>query len=983
MMARLSKKEVGMAGETSLVLIIGLPFTGSLIAALLPANARNAEAWLAGAVALCGLALATACYPTIASGGPIRVDAEWLPTLGLNFTLRMDGFAWLFAVLISAIGFLVVLYARYYMSAEDPIPRFYSFFLAFMGAMLGIVLSGNLILLIVFWELTSIFSFLLIGYWHHNATARDGARMALTITGIGGLSLLAGFLLIGHIVGSYDLERVLASGDLIRSHDLYVPALVLVLIGTLTKSAQFPFHFWLPNAMAAPTPVSAYLHSATMVKAGVFLMARLWPVLAGTYEWFWIVGFAGMMSLVLGAYFAIFQRDIKGLLAYSTISHLGLITLLLSLGSPLGAVAAIFHMINHATFKASLFMAAGIIDHESGTRNMQRLSGLFRFMPYTATLAMVASAAMAGVPLLNGFLSKEMFFAEALETHAVSILDTIAPYAAVLASAFAVTYSVRFIHGVFFGPTPTELASEPHEPPFWMRLPIQLLVLACLVVGTVPALTIGPFLHTAVASVLGPATPAYSLDVWHGFTTPLLMSLLALVGGGLLYLSLKDYLARCEDGPPFFRRIKGQRIFERVMVTVSWRVARFLESQLGTRRLQPQLKLLVTVAFLAALWPLYGRGFDPGQLSWAGADPAFAGLWAIGIVCALGAAYQAKFHRLMALILLSGAGLVTCVTFIWLSAPDLAVTQLLVEIVTTVLILLGLRWLPKRSQEDTPGATVLAARLRRYRDLVLAIAAGAGMTVIAYAVMTRTAPATIADYFLQRAYSEGGGRNVVNVILVDFRGFDTFGEITVLAIVALTVFSLLRRFRPAPDNAGSPEQQRIQNASDEARPDRKPGDTVSDYLLIPAFIMQWLFPFIIMLAAYLFVRGHDLPGGGFAAGVALAIAFVLQYLAAGTRWVEDRLRVLPVNWIGFGLILAALVGMGSWAFGYPFLTSYSHYVDLPLVGSIPAATAALFDLGVFSLVLGATVLMLIALAHQSIRKPRASRAAKAVGGGRI
>ncbi|WP_269933022.1 monovalent cation/H+ antiporter subunit A [Aminobacter sp. HY435] len=964
---------------TSLIWMIVLPFVGSAIAAVLPSNARNAEAWLAGFVTLAVLVMASASYPAVAAGGAIRNTIEWVPSLGLNLSLRMDGFAWLFAMMISGIGFLVVLYARYYMSPDDPVPRFFSFFLAFMGAMLGIVLSGNLILLVVFWELTSVFSFLLIGYWHHNANARDGARMALTITGIGGLGLLAGVLLLGHIAGSYDLDRVLASGELIRSHDLYLPALLLILLGTLTKSAQFPFHFWLPNAMAAPTPVSAYLHSATMVKAGVFLMARLWPVLAGSTEWFWILGFCGMMSLALGAYFAIFQQDIKGLLAYSTISHLGLITLLLSLGSPLGAVAAIFHMVNHATFKASLFMAAGIIDHETGTRDIRRLSGLFKFMPITATLAMVASAAMAGVPLLNGFLSKEMFFAEAIETHAISVLDTAAPYVAVLASAFAVTYSIRFIHGVFFGPAPTDLPRVPHEPPFLMRFPIMLLVLACILVGTIPGITIGPFLHTAVSSVLGAETPQYSLSVWHGFNVPLLMSTVALVAGVILYLCLKNYLANCEEGPPIFRRLKGQRIFERAMVTVSWRWARFVEFRLGPRRLQPQLRLLVFVAFAAASWPLYSLGFEPGRFTFLGADPAFAGVWVLGMLCAIGAAYQAKFHRLAALILLSGAGLVTCITFVWLSAPDLAVTQLLVEIVTTVLILLGLRWLPKRVEDaDALAAASRGARLRRVRDLALAVAVGFGMTAIAYAVMTRTPPATIADYFLEKAYSEGGGRNVVNVILVDFRGFDTFGEITVLAIVALTVFALLRRFRPASDSVDSPEQQRNQTAFDEAQPDREAGDTASDWLMIPAVIMQWLFPVIIVFAAYLFLRGHDLPGGGFAAGIAMAAAFILQYMAAGTRWVEDRLKVLPVRWIGAGLLMAAITGAGSWLFGYPFLTSHSRYVDLPLIGEVPLASALFFDLGVFSLVVGATVLMLIALAHQSIRRHRVRTASAAV-----
>jgi multicomponent K+:H+ antiporter subunit A len=704
-----------------------------------------------------------------------------------------------------------------------------------------------------------------------------------------------------------------------------------------------------------------------MVKAGVFLLARLWPVLAGTPEWFWIVGLAGMATLVLGAYFAIFQQDLKGLLAYSTISHLGLITMLLSLGSPLGAVAAIFHMVNHATFKASLFMAAGIIDHETGTRDLRRLSGLFRFMPITATLAMVAAAAMAGVPLLNGFLSKEMFFAQALETHELSTLDTAAPYAAVLGSAFAVTYSIRFIHSVFFGPPPEGLPRTPHEPPFWMRFPILLLVLACLVVGMVPGLTIGPFLRTAVAAVLGPATPAYSLAVWHGFTIPLAMSALALAGGTVLFLGLRTYLAHSPEGPPVFRLLSGQRLFERVLVTVSWRWARFVEAMLGTRRLQPQLRLVVLVAFLAAAWPLFRRGFDPGHLTFAGADPVLALLWAIGASCAVAAAVQAKFHRLAALIFLGGAGLVTCMTFVWLSAPDLAVTQLLVEIVTTVLILLGLRWLPKRFRTAETEIATTEARLRRGGDLVTALLAGLGVALIAYAVMTRPGPRAIANYFLRHASAEGGGHNVVNVILVDFRGFDTLGEITVLGIVAVTVFALLRRFRPAPDSIELPEQQRIQNANDEARPGRTPGDTASDYLLVPAVMMQWLFPVIIVFAVYLFLRGHDLPGGGFAAAIAMATAFILQYMAAGTRWVEGHLRILPVRWIGFGLLLAVATGAGAWVFGYPFLTSHAAHLDLPLMGAVPLPSASLFDLGVFALVVGATVLILVALAHQSIR----------------
>ncbi|MGH9694410.1 MAG: proton-conducting transporter membrane subunit, partial [Bryobacteraceae bacterium] len=503
--------------------------------------------------------------------------------------------------------------------------------------------------LVFFWELTSLFSFLLISYWHHNANAREGARMALIVTSAGGLCLFAGVLLIGHIVGSYDLEQVLMSGNAIRAHALYVPALILILLGALTKSAQFPFHFWLPRAMAAPTPVSAYLHSATMVKAGVFLLVRLWPVMGGTNEWLWLVGSVGLITFVLGAFLAVFQQDLKGLLAYSTISHLGLITLLTGLDTPLGQIAAIFHIMNHATFKASLFMAAGIIDHETGTRDIRRLSGLWAFMPITATLAMVAAAAMAGVPLLNGFLSKEMFFAETIEIHDNSLVDQALPYIVTLASMFTVAYSLRFIRDVFFGPAPTELARTPHEPPFLMRFPAELLVLACLVVGVAPAFTVAPILDTAARAVLGSAMPEYSLRLWHGFTPALLMSFVAMAGGLAVYVMLRPYLLT-REGPPLLRRINGKRIFDWVLVTLSWRLARWLEGNLGTRHLQPQLRLLAGAAFVAALMPLYARGLVIGKAPQGHLDLGFGLLWTVGIACALGAAYQAKFHRFAALI---------------------------------------------------------------------------------------------------------------------------------------------------------------------------------------------------------------------------------------------------------------------------------------------------------------------------------------------
>jgi len=943
-----------MSHQNLAILLLALPYVGSVVAMLLPPNARHAEVWLAGGIALIALIVAAAGYDVVAQGGVTRVAFAWLP--GVDFTLRIDGFAWMFSLVVTGIGLLVIIYARYYMSPRDPAPRFFSFLLAFMGSMLGVMVSGNLIQIVFFWELTSLFSFLLIGYWHHSEAARNGARMALVLTSAGGLCLLAGVLVVGHIVGSYDLDRVLASGAAIRSHALYVPALALIAIGAFTKSAQFPFHFWLPNAMSAPTPVSAYLHSAAMVELGVFLLARLWPVLSGTDEWIWVIGTTGLVTFVFGAFAAIFQNDIKGLLAYSTISHLGLITLLLGIGSPLGAVAGIFHMMNHATFKASLFMAAGVIDHEAGTRDIRRLSGLVRFMPITATLAMVAAAAMAGVPLLNGFLSKEMFFAESLQVEGPApLIDRALPYLATVAGAFSVAYSLRFIHGVFFGPEPVGLPRTPQEAPRSMRLPIEVLVLACVVVGVFPAVTIGPLLAVAVHAVLGSETPEYSLRLWHGFGLPLLMSVVALGGGAVLYYKLRGYLARGTDVTPWLPPIDSRRIFDHLLVTVSWRWSRVLEARFGTRRLQSQLRWIVVLAIGAAAWPAYQRG--PGLLAATSRlDPALALAWAVGAACAVAAAWQAKYHRLAALILASGAGLVTCITFVWFSAPDLALTQLLVEIVTAVLLLLGLRWLPKRVPVRWTLAGARAALPRRMLDLALALAAGGGLATIAYAVMTRPIPETISSFFVTRASSEGGGTNVVNVILVDFRGFDTLGEITVLAAVAIAVYALLRRFRPAPESMEPLPQQRRQGA-------RTP---VND-LLVPGVIMRAMFAAIVVLAMYLLLRGHDLPGGGFVAGITFAVAIILQYMAGGTRWVEDRLRIRPVLLMGIGLALAAATGAGAWVFAHPFLTSHVAHVDVPLVGQVALPSAILFDLGIFLLVIGATTLILIALAHQSLR----------------
>jgi len=965
----------------SLIVLLLLPFIGSCLAALLPHNARNTESLLAGLVALVGTVQVALLYPQVAYGGVIREEFMWLPSLGLNFVLRMDGFAWLFSMLVLGIGTLVSLYARYYMSPDDPVPRFFAFFLAFMGAMLGLVISGNLIQIVFFWELTSLFSFLLIGYWHHRADARRGAYMALMVTGAGGLCLLAGVMLLGHIVGSYDLDLVLAAGDQIRAHALYPVMLALVLIGALSKSAQFPFHFWLPHAMAAPTPVSAYLHSATMVKAGVFLLARLWPSLSGSEEWFWIVGGAGALTLLLGAYCAMFQNDLKGLLAYSTISHLGLITLLLGLNSPLAAVAAVFHILNHATFKASLFMAAGIIDHESGTRDIRKLSGLVRLIPFTATLAMVASASMAGVPLLNGFLSKEMFFAETVFISATKWVEIALPVIATIAGTFSVAYALRFTVDVFFGPPPTNLPHTPHEPPRWMRAPVELLVFTCLLVGIFPAQMVGSILAAAALPVVGGVLPEYSLAIWHGWNAPMIMSLVAMSGGVVLYLMLRKQLKRGRfKYPPVISYFNGKRGFERSLV-VMMRGVRRIEKRISTKRLQPQLFLLVLVAVIGGLIPMLNSGLSWGDRPKIPGSVVFVTLWVLAIACALGAAWQAKYHRLAALTMVSVCGLMTCITFVWFSAPDLALTQLVVEVVTTVLILLGLRWLPRRIEEVSPlPNTLRRARVRRVRDFLLSTVVGGGMALLSYAMLTRQTPNDISSFYLSRALPEGGGSNVVNVMLVDFRGFDTLGEITVLGAVALTVYALLRRFRPSKESMELPPQQRQlapDVATDLVNP-RQASDTALGFMMVPAVLVRLLLPIALVVSFYLFMRGHNQPGGGFVAGLVMSVAFILQYMVAGTQWVEAQMSLRPMRWMGFGLFSATLTGLGALCFGYPFLTTHTLHLSVPVLGDIHIASALFFDVGVYAMVVGSTLLMLTALGHQSVRAHKPSNQPKAV-----
>ena len=926
----------------TIFLAVLLPFAGAALVALAARSGRSPAAWTAGAVTAASLALLAPLFPLAGAGETLIQQHDWVPSLGLDLAFRLDGLAMLFAGLILGIGLLIVLYARYYLSERDSMGRFYAYLMLFMGSMLGIVLSENLIQLLVFWELTSLSSFLLISYWQHREEARQGARMALAVTGMGGFALLGGFLLLGNIVGSYNLSDVFASADHIRAHPLYVPMLLLILLGVFTKSAQFPFHFWLPHAMAAPTPVSAYLHSATMVKAGVFLLARLYPALSGTPEWFWLVSGAGLATLLIGAYTALFKHDLKGLLAYSTISHLGLITLLFGLSTPLAAVAGVFHVINHATFKASLFMAAGIIDHEAGTRDMRRLHGLWKFMPYTATLAMVAAAAMAGVPLLNGFLSKEMFFAEAAHI-AEGQGGWLLPALVTLAGALAVAYSIRFIHDVFFNGEPVDLPRTPHEPPRWMKAPVEVLVVLCVAVGVAPGLTVAPLLAAAAGATLQAPLPDYHLALWHGLNPALAMSAIALAAGVAIYAMRRPLFALQERT---FEHLDARRLYNALIRTL-YALSRALTRLLDTGSLQRQVFFLLIAALALGFTPWFDgptplSGTQPGLPL----DPVSLLAGATLILASLATVWLHR-QRFVALITLGVVGLIVSLAFVKFSAPDLALTQLSVEIVTIVLLLLALYFLPQKpAREHDLG--------RIWRDGVVALVAGAGTGLLAWAVLTRPYD-TIAGYFLDNSVSGGGGTNVVNVILVDFRGYDTLGEITVLALAGLGIYALLENLRlDAPDR----------DAAGRAwNPDAHP--------VIMATLTQLLLPLALLVAAFILLRGHNLPGGGFIAGLVTAVALIMQYLAHGGAHMRARLSGATQPVIAAGLALAVFTGLASWGFEHPFLTSTFGHLHWPVVGDFELASAMVFDLGVFLVVVGATLLILVnlgALHDSRIRK---------------
>lgn len=936
-----------------LPIIILLPLVlGTTLVSWLKQFSRGVTALGAIGVSLSSFLLLLSQAPAIFDGAVIIQTWSWLPQLGIDFSFRLDSLALLFALLISGIGTLIYIYAYYYLNPKNSLSKLYFLLMLFMAAMLGISLSNNLLILLVFWELTSISSFLLVGYWSNYEAAQRGSRMALTITGMGGLAMLGGFILLGQITGTYQIDQILTMTEQIQSHALFVPTLLLILLGAFTKSAQFPFHFWLPNAMAAPTPVSAYLHSATMVKAGLFLVARLLPIFAGAALFHNIVTFVGLFTLCMAAFFAIFKEDLKGLLAYSTISHLGLIMCLLGIGSPLAVAAAIFHIINHATFKAALFMIAGIIDHESGTRDLRKLSGLWQLLPFTATLTMITAASMAGVPLTNGFLSKEMFFTELVANLSGPVLVGSA-IVATLAGIFAVTYSIRLVHGVFFdGPLGKQVPNKnAHEPPFGMRAPATLLAFLCILVGLLPALLVEKIVNsTTQATTQNFAFEGTHLALWHGFNLPLLMSVIALAGGAVFYFSLaKGGALREIDLDPKLGRLQGRILFDLFLKNLLLNSRRFRRAT-ETGKLQSYLLWIVIFTIGLVGFPLLSNGIGSGTRELTHAPALAIVLWML-LFSACWMLLWFHHERIKAVLISGAVGLVVTMVFIGFSAPDLALTQITVDVVTTVLLLMSLSLLPQLTPYESSPT-------RRWRDAIIAIGGGLGIAAIAWLIMTRDHN-SISWFFLQQSIPLGGGTNVVNVILVDFRGFDTFGEITVLGIAAIGVLSLMDGMRAH-------------------------GTTMTQgltYRFNPSPLMlritaSWILPVALVVSLYIFMRGHNLPGGGFIAGLVTSLALIIQYIAVGQDKTEQLLGAksgrLYEIWIGVGLTIAGLTGVAAWFWSRPFLTSAHIYVSPPVIGEMHLASAALFDVGVYVTVVGATMLMISVLGdsrHSSMTGP--------------
>ena len=759
---------------------------GFVLAVLAPAVARQVPRYSGAILALlpAGLFVWFLRNAEAALGPGLIEQWPWSPLPGVALTFRLDGLSLLMALIISGVGALILVYAGGYMQGAASAGRLYALLLAFMASMLGLVLSDNLIALFVFWELTSVTSFLLIGWHFHEERSRAAALQALIVTAGGGLALLAGFVLIGLVGGSWEISALTAQASTLQGSELYLPILLLLWLGAASKSAQFPFHFWLPGAMAAPTPVSAYLHSATMVKAGVYLLARLSPALAGTNEWSLIFMVTGLVTLLLGGYLSLKQDDMKRMLAYSTVSSLGLLVTLLGLGTKLAIEAATLYLLAHALYKGALFMVAGAIDHATGTRDLRRLRGLAGAMPTSALAATLAALSMAGLPFLVGFAAKEIIYEASLLSGAGAWLLTLL----LLAGNVAFVYVAQQMLLRPFRGEPLRYEHF-HAPGVGLWAGPLLLAGLGLALGLLPDVTAE--LASGAATAIYGAPVALHLFLLPGsINTMLLLSALTLVAGILLYrrrVTLEPWLAWLDAGP----RLGPERGFRRMLEALPRQAERITAWQQNGRLRSYVLTIVIAWLLLLALtWAVRGGLALPSDLMARLADMRFHEIILVLVILA-GLASAMRASSLLVLIISLGVvGFGTAIVFILFGAPDLAMTQFAIETLGVILFVLVLYRLP--------GMALLSSRRVLLRDGVVAGLAGAAMTLMILVITDAPLLSPLKAWFASVSEPLGHGHNVVNVILVDFRGFDTLGEITVLGIAAIGIFALLK-LRPGRD----------------------------------------------------------------------------------------------------------------------------------------------------------------------------------------
>ncbi len=740
--------------------------------------------------------------PAVSGGAVLTWEIAWLPQLGIAFGFIVDGLSLLFALLITGIGTFILLYASEYMRGYPQVDRFTLFLVAFMLSMLGLVLSDNLIVLFVFWELTTITSFLLIGYTHEDAAARRSALQGLFVTAAGGLAMLAGFILLGQAAGTYSLREILADPGGLVGHPDYLVILILILCGAFTKSAQFPFHFWLPNAMAAPTPVSAYLHSATMVKAGVFLLARLTPVLGDTEVWMATLTIFGAVTTVYASAIALTRTDLKQVLAYTTVMALGACVMFLGAptraeaGEPsIGLIAAVTFVFVHALYKAALFMVAGNIDHEAGTRELPQLGGLRRLMPLSFFAAALAAFSMAGVPPFVGFVGKELLYKGALAWPAEPY---VAVAAIVAAKIMMVTAALLVAVVPFFG-SAEKLPKRAHEAPWTMWIGPVVLGVVALLGGMLPDLTAEMLLLPAAAAVMG-YQPDYEVKLWHGVNIPLLLSVFTVVTGALIFWKravLLDALRSAVQRLP----LTGDRAYDAVMTWIAdlaaWQT-RWLQGGVQRRYI---LVVFVTLGLSVAV-TLVAR--DAVVLPAAFPEASFVEWSVAALIVAATFVTLIADSRLLAICALGVVGAGVALIFLLFGAPDVAMTQLLVETLVVVIVAIVLLKLPDFRGERRPTAR------GRWRDGLVAGLVGVSTTLVLLAVTAEPPQQAITDYFEETSMPGGFGRNIVNVILVDFRALDTLGEIAVVAVAGVAAYALIMlrpRRRTRPDTAGRPDRK--------------------------------------------------------------------------------------------------------------------------------------------------------------------------------